>query len=73
MNDELRSERCFILRCLADMAWAEDEAEVEKGYESAKEALRKYYDRLVDKLAEKEKRCVRRKGSAGSKGTATCR
>lgn len=38
------------------MAWAEDEAEVEKGYESAKEALRKYYDRLVDKLAEKEKK-----------------
>ena len=54
MNDELRSERCFILRCLADMAWAEDEAEIEKGYESAREALRKYYDRLVDKLAEKE-------------------
>ena len=56
MKDELRSERCCILRCLADMAWAEDEAEVEKGYESAKEALRKYYDRLVDKLAEKEKK-----------------
>lgn len=55
MKDELRSERCYILRCLADMAWAEDEAEVEKGYESAKEALRKYYDRLVDKLAEKER------------------
>ena len=55
MNDELRSERCFILRCLADMAWAEDEAEIEKGYESAKEALRKYYDGLVDKLAEKER------------------
>ena len=56
MNDELRSERCYILRCLADMAWAEDEAEIEKGYESAKEALRKYYDGLVDKLAEKEKK-----------------
>jgi hypothetical protein len=56
MNDELRSERCFILRCLADMAWAEDEAEVEKGYDSAKEALRKYYDGLVDKLAEEEKK-----------------
>ena len=56
MNDELRSERCFILRCLADMAWAEDEVEIEKGYESAKEALRKYCDRLVDKLAEKEKK-----------------
>ena len=55
MNDELRSERCFILRCLADMAWADDEAEIEKGHESAREALRKYYDRLVDKLAEKEK------------------
>lgn len=55
MNDELRSERCYILRCLADMAWAEDEAEVEKGYESAKEALRKYYDRLVEKLVEKER------------------
>ena len=55
MNDELRSERCFILRCLADMAWADDEAEIKKGYESAKETLRKYYDRLVDKLAEKEK------------------
>ena len=61
MNDELRSERCFILRCLADMAWAEDEAEVEKGYESAKEALRKYYDRLVDKLAEKERNDGRQK------------
>ena len=56
MNNDFQSERCFILRCLADMAWAEDEAEVEKGYESAKEALRKYYDRLVDKLAEKEKK-----------------
>ena len=55
MNDELRSERCFILRCLADMAWAEDESEIEKGYESAKEALRKYYDRLVEKLVEKER------------------
>ena len=55
MNDELRSERCYILRCLADMAWADDEAEIEKGYESAKEALRKYYDRLVDKLVEKER------------------
>lgn len=55
MNNDFQSERCFILRCLADMAWADDEAEVEKGYESAKEALRKYYDRLVDKLAEKEK------------------
>ena len=55
MNNEPRSERCFILRCLADMAWADDEAEVEKGYESAKEALRKYYDRLIDKLAEKER------------------
>ena len=55
MSDELRSERCYILRCLADMAWAEDEAEVEKGYESAREALRKYYDRLVEKLAEKER------------------
>ena len=61
MNDELRSERCFILRCLADMAWAEDEAEVEKSYESAKEALRKYYDRLVDKLAEKERNDGRQK------------
>jgi len=56
MNDELRSERCFILRCLADMAWAEDEAEIEKGYESAREALRKYYDGLVGKLAEEEKK-----------------
>ena len=55
MNDESRSERCFILRCLADMAWADDEAEIEKGYESAKEALRKYYDKLVDKLTEKER------------------
>ena len=55
MNNDFQSERCFILRCLADMAWAEDEAEVEKGYESAKEALRKYYDKLVEKLAEKEK------------------
>ena len=55
MNDELRSERCFILRCLADMAWAEDEAEVEKGYDSTKEALRKYCDGLVDKLVEKER------------------
>ena len=56
MNDELRSERCFILRRLADMAWAEDEAEIEKGYESAKEALRKYYDGLVERLAKKEKK-----------------
>jgi len=56
MNNDFQSERCFILRCLADMAWAEDEAEVEKGYESAKEALRKYYDRLVGKLAEEEKK-----------------
>lgn len=56
MNNDFQSERCYILRCLADMAWAEDEAEIEKGYESAKEALRKYYDRLVDKLAEKEKK-----------------
>ena len=55
MNNDFQSERCFILRCLADMAWAEDEAEVEKGYESAREALRKYYDRLVEKLVEKEK------------------
>ena len=55
MNNDFQSERCYILRCLADMAWAEDEAEVEKGYESAKEALQKYYDRLVDKLAEKER------------------
>ena len=55
MNNDFQSERCYILRCLADMAWAEDEAEIEKGYESAKEALRKYYDRLVDKLAEKER------------------
>ena len=55
MNNDFQNERCFILRCLADMAWAEDEAEVEKGYESAREALRKYYDRLVDKLAEKER------------------
>ena len=55
MNNDFQSERCYILRCLADMAWAEDEAEVEKGYESAKEALRKYYDRLVEKLAEKER------------------
>ena len=61
MNDELRSERCFILRCLADMAWADDEAEIEKGYESAKETLRKYYDRLVDKLAEKERNDGRQK------------
>ena len=38
------------------MAWAEDEAEIEKRYDSAKEALRKYYDRLVDKLAEKERK-----------------
>lgn len=56
MNNDFQSERCFILRCLADMAWAEDEAEIEKGYESAKEALRKYYDRLVGKLAEEEKK-----------------
>jgi len=56
MNNDFQSERCFILRCLADMAWAEDEAEIEKGYDSAKEALRKYYDGLVDKLAEKERR-----------------
>lgn len=56
MNNDFQSERCYILRCLADMAWAEDEAEVEKGYESAKEVLRKYYDRLVDKLAEKERK-----------------
>lgn len=56
MNNDFQSERCYILRCLADMAWAEDEAEVEKGYESAKEALRKYYDGLVEKLAEKEKK-----------------
>ena len=55
MNNDFQSERCYILRCLADMAWADDEAEVEKGYESAKEALRKYYDRLVEKLAEKER------------------
>ena len=55
MRNEFQSERCFILRCLADMAWAEDEAEVEKGYESAREALRKYYDGLVEKLAEKER------------------
>ena len=55
MNNDFQSERCYILRCLADMAWAEDEAEVEKGYESAKEALRKYYDRLVEKLVEKER------------------
>ena len=55
MKNGFQSERCYILRCLADMAWAEDEAEVEKGYDSAKEALRKYYDRLVDKLAEKER------------------
>ena len=55
MNNDFQSERCYILRCLADMAWADDEAEIEKGYESAKEALRKYYDRLVDKLAEKER------------------
>ena len=55
MNNDFQSERCYILRCLADMAWAEDEAEVEKGYESAKEALRKYYDKLVEKLAEKER------------------
>lgn len=61
MNDELRSERCFILRCLADMAWADDEAEVEKGYESAKEALRKYYDGLVEKLVEKERNNGRQK------------
>ena len=56
MNNDFQSERCYILRCLADMAWADDEAEIEKGYESAKEALRKYYDRLVDKLAEKERK-----------------
>jgi hypothetical protein len=37
------------------MAWADDEAEIEKDYESAKEALRKYYDGLVDKLAKKER------------------
>ena len=55
MNNDFQSERCYILRCLADMSWAEDEAEIEKGYESAREALRKYYDRLVDKLAEKER------------------
>ena len=55
MNNDFKSERCYILRCLADMAWSEDEAEIEKGYESAKEALRKYYDGLVDKLAEKER------------------
>ena len=55
MNNDFQSERCYILRCLADMAWAEDEAEVEKGYESAREALRKYYDKLVEKLAEKER------------------
>ena len=55
MINEFQSERCFILRCLADMAWAEDEAEVEKGYESAREALRKYYDGLVEKLVEKER------------------
>ena len=55
MNNDFQSERCYILRCLADMAWAEDEAEIEKGYESAKEALRKYYDKLVEKLAEKER------------------
>ena len=56
MNNDFQSERCYILRCLADMAWAEDEAEVEKGYESAKEALRKYYDGLVDKLVKKERK-----------------
>ena len=67
MNDELRSERCFILRCLADMAWAGDEAEVEKGYESAKEALRKYYDRLVDKLVEKEKNQWQKKDNSQCK------
>ena len=55
MNNDFQSERCYILRCLADMAWAEDEAEIEKGYESAREALRKYYDGLVEKLAEKER------------------
>jgi GTPase involved in cell partitioning and DNA repair len=48
-------ERCNILRCLADMAWAEDEAEVEKNYHAAQEELRRYYDKLVDKLAEKER------------------
>ena len=55
MNNDFQSERCYILRCLADMSWAEDEAEIEKGYESAREALRKYYDKLVEKLAEKER------------------
>ena len=55
MNNDFQSERCYILRCLADMSWAEDEAEIEKGYASAREALRKYYDRLVDKLVEKER------------------
>ena len=55
MNNDFQSERCYILRCLADMSWAVDEAEIEKVYESAREALRKYYDRLVDKLAEKER------------------
>ena len=54
MNNDFQSERCYILRCLADMSWAEDEAEIEKGYESARVALRKFYDRLVDKLVEKE-------------------
>ena len=56
MNNDFQSERCYILRCLADMAWAEDEAEIEKGYESAKEALRMYYDRLVDKLMKAERK-----------------
>ena len=67
MNNELRSERCFILRCLADMAWAEDEAEIEKGYGSAKEALRKYYDGLVDKLTEKEKNQWQKKDNSPCK------
>ena len=56
MKDGYETERCRILRCVADMAWAEDEAEIEKGYESAKEALRKYYDRLVEKLMKAERK-----------------
>lgn len=56
MNGEYNRERCNILRCLADMSWAEDEDGVEKNYEAAKEELRKYYDKLVEQLAKEEKR-----------------